>query len=409
MKKFSILFLAAAVALVGAIVAPTKAEAIPAFARQVGVPCYSCHFQHIPKLNAFGRQFKLGGYTQSAQDLITDEGLSLPPAFGAAVVVKYRFIQKSPEAGGTKYGEWNLPDEAAILAGGRVGENMGALIEFPGAGGNINNKFIYSADFGGIRGGVSAYSTVDAGPGYSMELFNTGVQRNQFGQENADASVRGSVSGPWNNGAQGLGFFAGSELFFANVGLFGPAASAMGGGLNPDAGFNLNTYIRAAITPKIGDMDTMVGVVLTSGETKIANYPVAATATTAATTTEAKVKAEAMMIDAQLQTEISGMSLEVIFNYANVKNDAASAYNSTAGAKDLTGMDVAASLGLSKHAGVKASYGSFDQGSAVTAMMVGGWIAFAQNVDLSLEYSTWSKTSAVGYDSKIIALLEFAF
>ena len=398
MKKFSMLFLAAAVALVGAIVAPTKAEAIPAFARQVGVPCYSCHFQHIPKLNSFGREFKLGGFTQSAQDLIQDEGLSLPPAFGAAVVSKFRFIQGSPDAAVAKYGEWNLPDEAALLAGGRVGENMGALFEF--APGSLpNEKFVFSKDFGGIRGGIAAYATADAGPGYAMELFNTGAQRNQFGIENAAATVRGSVNGPWNMGAQGLGFFAGNDLFFANVGLYGPAASALGGGINPDAGFNLSQYIRVAVTPKVGEgMDLMVGLQMTSGETKVNNAGV-----------DTKYKTDAMKIDAQLQTTVSGMSLEVIANYATVKKDSVYAGGT---ANDLKGMDLAAMLGVTKHAGLKLGYGSMDNGAAAnstfTAFMVGGWIAFAQNVDLSLEYVS-ATGDAKPFDSKMVAMLEFAF
>lgn len=37
------------------------AEAVPAFARQTGLSCSTCHFQHFPALNAFGRSFKAGG------------------------------------------------------------------------------------------------------------------------------------------------------------------------------------------------------------------------------------------------------------------------------------------------------------------------------------------------------------
>jgi hypothetical protein len=40
-------------------------RAIPAFARQMGVECSRCHTDY-PQLNAFGRLFKLTGYTLSA-------------------------------------------------------------------------------------------------------------------------------------------------------------------------------------------------------------------------------------------------------------------------------------------------------------------------------------------------------
>ena len=36
--------------------------AIPSFARQMNMPCSSCH-TIFPELNSFGRAFKLNGYT----------------------------------------------------------------------------------------------------------------------------------------------------------------------------------------------------------------------------------------------------------------------------------------------------------------------------------------------------------
>ncbi|MBI5232947.1 MAG: hypothetical protein HY880_01185, partial [Deltaproteobacteria bacterium] len=36
----------------------TDSDAVPAFARQTGFSCLTCHFQHFPGLNAFGRTFK---------------------------------------------------------------------------------------------------------------------------------------------------------------------------------------------------------------------------------------------------------------------------------------------------------------------------------------------------------------
>jgi len=51
--------------LASLVVVSTPAQAIPAFARQMGVECTACHTAY-PQLNAFGREFKLNGYTQSA-------------------------------------------------------------------------------------------------------------------------------------------------------------------------------------------------------------------------------------------------------------------------------------------------------------------------------------------------------
>jgi hypothetical protein len=51
--------------LVVVLLLTAPAQAIPAFARQMGVQCTACHTAY-PQLNAFGREFKLTGYTESA-------------------------------------------------------------------------------------------------------------------------------------------------------------------------------------------------------------------------------------------------------------------------------------------------------------------------------------------------------
>ena len=52
------------------------ARAIPAFARQMGVECTACHTAY-PQLNAFGREFKLTGYTLGARDVSWYKKLAL--------------------------------------------------------------------------------------------------------------------------------------------------------------------------------------------------------------------------------------------------------------------------------------------------------------------------------------------
>ena len=398
MKKFSMLFLAAAVALVGAIVAPSKAEAIPAFARQVGVPCYACHYQHIPKLNAFGREFKLGGFTKSAQDLIQDDHFSMPPVMNAAFIMKYGFQQASPKGGGADKGVWTLPSDASIYVGGRVAENLGALVEVgvTGAAGLKNSKLIYSKDFGGVRGGVSIYGTDGAGPGYSMEFFNTNSIGTHASIEDA-AWSSATLQGGWKNAAQGLSFFAGSPLFFANVGLWGPA---QGGAVNPDTGFDLSMYYRLAITPKIGDgLDLMVGIQGSSGKTKVANGGESAGACTTACQgqPDLELKTDSMRFDAQLQTELSGgMSLEVVAAYATAKSDSVFAGTPN----DKKTMSLGATLGLMKGAGLDLGYGNIDTGAAAngtyTAMVIGAYYDVAQNVSVKLWYQAYSGDAKPG-------------
>ncbi|MBI4754423.1 MAG: cytochrome C, partial [Betaproteobacteria bacterium] len=40
--------------LLAAAVISTPSEATPAFARQMGKACVTCHFQHYPALNTYG-------------------------------------------------------------------------------------------------------------------------------------------------------------------------------------------------------------------------------------------------------------------------------------------------------------------------------------------------------------------
>lgn len=417
MKKFSMLFLAAAIALVGAIVAPNKAEAVPAFARQVGVGCYSCHYQHFPKLNAFGREFKLGGFTQSAQDLLQDEHMSLPPVLNASMLFKYRYQQMTskPEnknAAGEKIGadrgQLQIYDEAAILAGGRVAENMGALVEF-GAG-VLSSKFIYSKNFGGVQGGLSVFQTDGLGAAYGMELFNTGAVRNVRGFEDRKAVYAQQVAslGTSADAATGIFLFGGNDLFVATVGLWGPAT-----GNAMDTGFNLSTYYRIAVTPKVADgLELMIGLQGMAGETKLSSKDdgktsiAGDTAANNAAMAIAAVKTEANIIDFQVQTNVGGMSLEVTGAYADAGK------NNAAGKGDFSAMGVNAALGIVKGAGLKAAFltgkGKAAGSKDVTSMVLGGWYALAQNVETVLEFASWSGDGR-DKDSRMTLMLEFAF
>ena len=72
----------------------TVVEATPAFARQMDTNCMACHNQNIPKLNSFGREFKLSGFTMTGGiKEITDKangGFSLPGNLNIGFVIKAR-------------------------------------------------------------------------------------------------------------------------------------------------------------------------------------------------------------------------------------------------------------------------------------------------------------------------------
>lgn len=61
-RKFTTPFAVTLIAVAGGLFTSGTANAIPSFARQTGVSCSGCHTV-FPELTAFGRAFKLGGYT----------------------------------------------------------------------------------------------------------------------------------------------------------------------------------------------------------------------------------------------------------------------------------------------------------------------------------------------------------
>ena len=78
---------------------PRPASAVPSFARQTGQPCATCHNGAFPQLTAYGRQFKLNGYTaggtrcRDSEAEAAAEGQRQIPVSGM-VVATFTHIQK---------------------------------------------------------------------------------------------------------------------------------------------------------------------------------------------------------------------------------------------------------------------------------------------------------------------------
>src|SRR5450631_1851142 len=91
-----IFFLASAIA---AITFASEASALPVFARQTGMECAACHFQHFPLLNTFGRSFKANGFTMmGAQGKVEGEHLSIPNTLNFAVLTSFGYIKTNQTA-----------------------------------------------------------------------------------------------------------------------------------------------------------------------------------------------------------------------------------------------------------------------------------------------------------------------
>ncbi|MBI5184341.1 MAG: hypothetical protein HZA01_01265 [Nitrospinae bacterium] len=268
MKKVLSAVIALAMAVsAGLFFGADKAEAVPAFARQMKMPCKSCHFQHFPKLNAFGRAFKSNGYTDVAVDTIEgDWGTSLPANLNLSWVEKIRYMKKvardsSPQATGSTRGEFQVPDEGALFFGGRVAEHIGAAIEMTTAVGVdglswANGTLVFGHDLESLHThvGMTIWSTDAQGVFWGKELFNTGVQQGLKGWENRRETM--AAVGPIAGDYQGMTWYATHEWFFAALGF---AAPGLPGGV--DFGSDVGGTYRFAITPpQVLGFDWMVGV-----------------------------------------------------------------------------------------------------------------------------------------------------
>lgn len=115
------------------LLASTDAQAVPSYSRQMNMECSGCHTR-FPQLNAFGRAFKLGGYTLagSAQIEGKDEnkktivGLdSLPPLS----LMFQTSLTHTAKSAGTQNNDVQFPQELSLFFAGRISPKMGAFLQ----------------------------------------------------------------------------------------------------------------------------------------------------------------------------------------------------------------------------------------------------------------------------------------
>lgn|SRR3989338_6499556 len=410
MRKILVVTLAVVLSFVGSFFMAKDAQAVPAFARQTGHACTTCHFNTFPSLNSFGRAFKSGGYTQIGdQGKIEDEGLSIPNVLNASIVSKLRYQQAggTGTVGGVDYskfgtgkGELQFPDELAILFGGRVGEHIGYLVEWGADMGGASYKMPIGFDLGGTNLEIVPFLTDSLGASFGLELLNTGAVRNLRPWEARSAMSAQQYIGT-ATAAEGFALAISNDMFFVNASLWGPARGMV------DTGFSLSQYLRAAVTPNVGGWDIGVGIQYWGGETTVGDKDAGLSTadldgngTTAGGTGPYTTNATAF--DVQAQGEAGGMPLGVYISYATAPKQSTS--DATAGktnlfntstANDMSATAIAAELGVVPNkATVGAGYRIGQRNSSSNrddnAMLLGGKYLLAQNVQVHLNYEMFS-------------------
>jgi hypothetical protein len=165
----------------------SRAEALPSFARQTGLPCTRCHtIAYGPALTAYGRQFKLNGYVWG------DAKESIPPI---ALMVQGGFThtakaQSAPPADHFSTNNNLSVDQASLFYGGRITQHLGAFVQVTYNGearkttwDNLDVRYARAGTIGdtGVVFGVSVNNnpTVqdlwNSTPGWSFPYISSGV------------------------------------------------------------------------------------------------------------------------------------------------------------------------------------------------------------------------------------------
>jgi hypothetical protein len=370
--------------------AVTESQAVPAFARQTGMACAACHFQSYPAINAFGRAFKSAGYTLiGAQEKIEGDDLSLPVVLNASLVTKFRYQKTNGDdkTVATNTGELQFPDEAALLIGGRAGEHVGFVLELAtfGEADTDNGEFSLFGSFkmpitykvGGTDLSFIPFTTDAGGAAYGFELLNTGAQRFQRVGEDRSALMAQQYLGLGAGEAEGFAFVAANAMGFVNVSMWAPKHGSF-------AVKSLAPYVRAALTPSIGNWDTGFGVQYFSGKAKEDDGSLA-------TGNTVEHETDGWAIDGQIQGEVAGMPLGVYAAYGETPGDGDpdSVFNTSA--FDRTAWSIHGQLGiLPGKATLILGYRSADRGTLTrdedNALTLGGTYQLAQNVQIQLNH-----------------------
>jgi hypothetical protein len=114
----------------------TTAQAVPSFARQTGMACATCHRADYPELTAFGRSFKLNGYTLSgakqieASSELNKRGLKIDaPAPLSAMLISSITNTATPTETDAQPTAIGFPQELSLFYAGEMSPNMGTFLQ----------------------------------------------------------------------------------------------------------------------------------------------------------------------------------------------------------------------------------------------------------------------------------------
>ena len=260
----------------------TTASAVPSFARQTGMPCAACHTSY-PELTAFGRQFKLQGYTLTAGKQIQSEpsggsaGLKINeiPPLSAMVQLSASHMQKAQAATATQDGVQNndvgFPQEASLFFAGAISEKAGAFVQITYAqdsgGFEWDNTDVRYADTWGntiwgltLNNNPSVQDLWNSTPAWGFPFAASAAANTPAAATLVDGALAGDVGG---GGAYAL--FGGhlytelSAYRSTHQGQAAPTDGTVSGAASSNTISGLAPYVRIAWQQGFGSDYLMVG------------------------------------------------------------------------------------------------------------------------------------------------------
>src|SRR5262245_56806878 len=116
-----------------AAMAASPLQAVPSYARQMGVSCRLCHTA-FPQPTAFGREFKLAGYTTTSQPVVSEKDAQEKDFLSlAGVPLSIMFQTGYTNTARTQPDMQNdnvaFPPEASLFFAGRLAPKFGAFVQ----------------------------------------------------------------------------------------------------------------------------------------------------------------------------------------------------------------------------------------------------------------------------------------
>ena len=356
----------------------TTAQATPAFAKQMNMQCMACHYQNIPKLNTFGREFKRSGFTMINSKQIEGTqtgGLALPATLNMGFITKARFHKTDSTAEKTE-----IFDESAFIFGGKIAEGVGTSMEF-GAG-LLGGKISFVKDTSAGRLGFTYFMTDALGAFSGTELYTTGLYRPIRQFENRKKANIFQHLGVGDGEATGFQAVYNGNGLYATFGQYAPAFAN-----SISTGSDFKTFIRAAYETRISDYTVALGGYSITGDVSQSPYGLERDDSNNSVYDEIYLTRESNGLDLQVEGNISGKTMMLTAGYvlSNTYTEASVDY-------DKTGFSVGLQVNPIDTLGLKLGYLSaidnvVDSETGESSVIVGAEYMYAQNVRLSLELS----------------------